>query len=126
MSVGWDASHGEFLIDDYYYFSKLKRYVEKEGVEIYEVRDFNRLSEHDVIVFNYPEVRFKSWEIKKIDRWLRSGKRVIFTSYYQNLDSTCENINRVLAKLEISVRVNNDVVIDPEENIGDMMFPIAK
>ena len=126
MSVGWDASHGEFLIEDYYYFSKLKRIAEREGIEIYQVNNFNKLGEHDVIVFNYPEEKFKSWEIKKIDKWLKAGKRIIFATYYGNMDSTAENINKVLAKLEIPVKINNDVVIDPENNAGDMMFPIAK
>ena len=126
MSVGWDASHGEFLIEDYYYFSKLKRIAEKEGIEIYQVNNFNKLDGYDVIVFNYPEERFKSWEIKKIDKWLKAGKRLVFTSYYRNIDSTAENINRVLTKLEIPIRINNDVVIDPENNAGDMMFPIAR
>ena len=124
--VGWDASHSEFLIEDYYYFSKLKRIAEKEGIEIHQVDNFNKLEEYDVIVFNYPEERFESWEIKKIWEWLKAGKRLIFTSYYKNMDSTAENINNVFTKLEIPVRINNDVVIDPENNAGDMMFPIAR
>jgi len=126
MSVGWDASHGEFVIEDYYYFSKLKKIAENVGIEINQVSNFNKLEEHDVIVFNYPEKRFRTWEIKKIDEWLRSGKKIIFTTYYRNIDLTTENVNKVLTKLRIPVRVNNDVVIDPENNAGDEMFPIAK
>ncbi len=126
MSVGWDASHGEFLIEDYYYFSKLKRLAKDEGIEIYQEDDFKKLGEHDVIVFNYPEERFRSWEIRKINSWLKKGKRIVFATYYGNMDSTAENINRVLTKLEIPIRINNDVVIDLENNAGDMMFPICK
>lgn len=126
MSVGWDASHGEFLIEDYYYFSKLKKLAEVEGIRIYQENDFKYLGNHDVIVFNYPEKRFKSSEIKKIDKWLRSGKKIIFATYYNNMDSTAENVNGVLEKLEIPIRINNDVVLDMENNAGDMMFPICK
>jgi len=126
MSVGWDASHGEFLIEDYYYFSKLKRVAKEEGIEIYQEEDFRKLGEHDVIVFNYPEERFRSWEVKKINSWLRRGKRIIFATYYGNMDNTAENINKVLAKLEIPIRINNDVVIDLENNLDDMMYPICR
>ncbi len=126
MSVGWDASHGEFLIEDYYYFSKLKRIARDRGIEIYQEEDFRSLGDHDVIVFNYPEERFRSWEIRKIWSWFRRGKRIIFATYYGNMDSTAENINRVLSKLEIPIRINSDVVIDLENNVGDMMFPICR
>ncbi|HIP25997.1 MAG TPA: hypothetical protein EYG81_06080 [Archaeoglobus profundus] len=126
MIVGWDASHSEFTIDDYYYFSKLRRYAEKEGIEVYEVKNFNKLGNYDVIVFNYPEKDFRSQEIGKIKRWLKSGKRIIFASYYGNMDGVSERINRVLTKLNVPVRINNDVIMDPENNMGDLLFPKAK
>ncbi len=126
MSVGWDASHGEFLIEDYYYFSKLKRLAREEGIEIYQEDEFKALGDHDVIVFNYPEKRFKSSEIKRIGKWLNRGKRIIFATYYGNMDSTAENINQVLSKLEIPIRINNDVVLDVENNAGDAMFPVCR
>jgi len=121
--VGWDASHGEFTIEDYYYFSKLRKFAEGEGIEIYEIKNFNKLGDYDVIVFNYPEKDFRSQEISKIRRWLRAGKRVIFAAYYSNMDGVAERINKVLARMEVPVRINNDVIIDPENNYGDMMFP---
>ncbi len=123
MVVGWDATHGEFTIEDYYYFSKLKRYAEKEGIEIYEVKRFCELDEYDVIVFNYPEKDFRNWEIRKILRWIKLGKRVIFASYYGNMDLVSDRINKVLAKIGVRIRINNDVVIDPENNNGDVLFP---
>ena len=126
MSVGWDNSHGEFTIEDYYYFSKLRRYAEKEDIEIYEIKNFNKLGDYDVIVFNYPEKDFKSQEIAKIRRWLKAGKRVIFAAYYENMDGVAERINKALAKMEIPVRINNDVVMDPVNNYEDVLFPKAK
>jgi hypothetical protein len=124
--VGWDASHGEFTIEDYYYFSKLRKYAEKEDIEIYEIKNFNKLGEYDIIVFNYPEKEFKSQEIAKIKRWLKSGKRIIFAAYYSNMDGVAERINKVLTKMELPVRINNDVIVDPENNYNDMLFPKAK
>ncbi len=126
MSVGWDNSHGEFTIEDYYYFSKLRRYAEKEDIEIYEIKNFSKLGEYDVIVFNYPEKDFKSQEVARIRRWLKAGKRVIFVAYYENMDGVAERINKVLAKMEIPIRINNDVIMDPENNYGDILYPKAK
>ncbi len=124
--VGWDNSHGEFTIEDYYYFSKLRKFAEKEGVEIYEIKSFNKLGDYDVIVFNYPEKDFRSQEIAKIKRWLRMGKRIIFAAYYSNMDGVAERINKVLAKIEVPVKINNDVVMDPENNYEDILFPKGK
>ncbi|WP_048086010.1 DUF4350 domain-containing protein [Archaeoglobus veneficus] len=124
MKVAWDASHGEFTIEDYYYFSKLKRYAGQEGVEIVEIKSFSRLASYDTIVFNYPEIRFRKWEIGRIKAWLKRGKRIIFAAYYSNLDGVAENVNRVLAKVS-DVRVNYDVIVDDSNNHGDSMYPKA-
>jgi tetratricopeptide (TPR) repeat protein len=47
MYVAWDASHGEFKITDYYYFSKLKKYAEREGIFIEEVNSFWKLGDYE-------------------------------------------------------------------------------
>jgi len=125
-AVGWDASHGEFTIEDYYYFSKLRKFAEKEDIEIYEIKNFSKLGEYDVIVFNYPERDFRSQEITRIRRWLKAGKRVIFAAYYSNMDGVAERINKVLTKMNVPVRINNDVVMDPENNYDDILFPKGK
>jgi len=124
--VGWDASHGEFTIEDYYYFSKLRKFAEREDIEIYEIKNFSKLGEYDIIDFNYPEKDFKSQEVSKIKRWLKTGKRIIFAAYYSNIDGVAERINKVLAKMEVPVRINNDVIMDPENNYNDMLFPRGK
>ncbi len=121
MKVAWDSSHGEFLINDYYYFSKLKKYAEIEGIKVDQVESFDELWNYDVVVFNYPETEFSRGEIEKI---LNSKKKVVFLAYYSNIDGVAENINRVVKKLGIEVK--NGVVIDEENNDGDKMFPIAR
>ncbi len=125
MRIGWDASHGEFLITDYYYFSKLKRLAEEEGIKIDAVAKYSRLEKYDVIVFNYPEVRFKTSEIKMLRRWIRNGKNVIFAGYYNDFDDVNTNINRVLSKVGIDIKLNNDIVRD-EPYYKDQNFPIAE
>lgn len=127
MMVGWDATHGEFTIEDYYYFSKLKTYAENEGIKIDEVRAFSKLANYDIIVFNYPELRFKVWEINRIKSWIKRGKRVIFATYYNNHDNVAEIINHVLQRMDAGIKINSDVIVDSENNFSnDRFFPIAK
>jgi|Deesub1362A_J573_1020465.scaffolds.fasta_scaffold00063_69 hypothetical protein len=125
MKVGWDATHGEFLINDHYYFSKLKSIAESEGIQIETVGSFSRLEKYDIIVFNYPEIRFKIREASRIRGWLRKGKTVVFASYYNNLDNVTFIINNVLKRLDSELRINNDVIIDEEFNKSDSMYPLA-
>lgn len=124
--VGWDASHGEFLVEDYYYLSKLGKLLREKGIKVNQVEDFDELEEYDVIVFNYPEEEFEKKEVERIEKWLSEGKRIIFAAYYQDMDKTATNINKVLSELKIPLRINNDVVIDSKNNLGDEMFPLCK
>ena len=124
--VGWDASHGEFLVEDYYYLSKLGKLLREKGIKVNQVEDFDELEEYDVIVFNYPEEEFEKKEVERIEKWLSKGKRIIFAAYYQDMDKTATNINKVLSELKIPLRINNDVVIDSKNNLGDEMFPLCK
>ncbi len=123
MRIAWDASHGEFTITDYYYFSKLTKIAEKEGIIIDEVKNFSKLGDYDIIVFNYPEIIFRQSEVARIRNWVRKGKKVVLAAYYSNHDGVAENVNRVAKKF--GIRVNYDVIKDPENNVGDEMFPIA-
>ena len=124
MRVGWDASHGEFTINDYYYFSKLKRLAESEGIKIEEVKKFSKLGEYDVIVINYPEVKFERHEVLELKSWVENGKKLILTAYYSNLDSVARIINDILMVVS-DMRVNEDIVADEERNVGDKYFPVA-
>lgn len=125
MKVGWDATHGEFLIDDHYYFSKLRSIAEAEGIQIHTVGSFSKLEKYDIIVFNYPEIRFKIREASRIKGWLRKGKTVVFASYYNNLDNVTFIINRVLKWLDSELRINSDVILDEKFNRNDPMYPLA-
>jgi len=125
MKVGWDATHGEFLIDDHYYFSRLKSIAEAEGIRIEAVGSFSRLEKYDIIVFNYPEIRFKIREASRIKGWLRKGKTVVFTAYYNNLDNVTSIINSVLKRLDSELRINSDVIVDEKFNRNDPMYPLA-
>lgn len=126
MKVGWSSTHGEFLISDYYYFSKLYEYCIEEGLKVEVVDYFSKLKDYDIIVFNYPEIFFKLREISRIRGWLREGKKLVFTSYYSNLDRVTDVINRVLAKLQSGIEIKKDAVIAEEKYHKDPMFPIAQ
>lgn len=125
MRIGWSATHGEFLIEDHYYFSRLREYAELEGIRIIQESSFYRLERYDTIVFNYPERAFRIREAGRIRGWLRKGKTVVFTSYYSNIDRVSEIINRVLDRIGSSIRVRYDAVRDERHNMGDPMFPVG-
>ncbi|MEM2345166.1 MAG: hypothetical protein QXN49_01180 [Archaeoglobaceae archaeon] len=124
MKVVWSASRGEFSIGDYYYFSKLTKMAEKEGVEMEEEKRFEKLGDYDLIVFNYPEVKFSAKDVAKIKKWAEMGKKIVLTGYYLNVDGVAENINRVAR--HFGMRINYDLIVDEERNAGDKMFPLAK
>jgi len=67
MKIGWDTSHLEFTIADYYYFGKLSDLLLNSGFLVDEVKDFDTLNRYDTIVFNYPEKPFNDAEVNKID-----------------------------------------------------------
>ncbi len=125
MRVGWSSSHGEFLIDDYYYFSKLRELVDQEGISVECVSSFYRLENYDVVVFNYPEVTFRLRELGRMRTWLRKGKKIVFASYYNNLDRVSEVINRALSRINSDIRLGMDMVVDDASNAGDPRFPVA-
>ena len=65
MKVAWDISHQEFTIEDDYYFSKLKKYSKKEGIQIFEIKKFSELQKFEILVFNYPEKPFLQRLVEK-------------------------------------------------------------
>ncbi|TDA27609.1 MAG: hypothetical protein DSO01_02680 [Archaeoglobi archaeon] len=124
MRVVWSASRGEFSIGDYYYFSKLTRIAENEGLELAEEKVFSKLGDYDLIIFNYPEIKFSASDLLKIKKWVKMGKKIVLATYYLNTDRVAENVNRVLRFF--GLRVNYDLIKDEERNAGDPMFPMAK
>lgn len=124
MATVWSASRGEFSIGDYYYFSKLTRIAEKEQLEMHEEKNFAKLEDYEVIIFNYPEIRFTANDVARIKKWARMGKKIVLTSYYSNVDRVSENVNRVARYF--GLRINYDLITDDEKNYGDPMFPFAK
>ncbi|MEM0202958.1 MAG: hypothetical protein QXO16_00315 [Archaeoglobaceae archaeon] len=124
MATVWSASRGEFSIGDYYYFSKLTRIAEREKLEMHEEKRFTKLGDYDVIVFNYPEIKFSANDITRIKKWANMGKKIVLTGYYSNVDRVSENVNRV-AK-HFGLKINYDLITDEEKNHGDPMFPFAK
>jgi len=125
VKVGWDISHQEFTITDYYYFSVLQRETEKHGIEVEEVDDWESLSRYDVIVLNYPEIPFTESEVKDVQRWVhRDGKRVILAGYYKNEDKIADTCN-TLARA-FGMELNSDEVRDEVSNHkGDGYFVVS-
>ncbi len=121
MRVVWDLSHREFSIEDYYYFSKLKRLLE-EKAELIPARTRDLWEKADVLVLNYPEEPLKERELELIDHLLKTGTRVIALAYYDNHDEVQEVLNDLLKPygMKFAARVE-----EPLENYGnDPLFPI--
>jgi len=106
MKIGWDTSHLEFTIADYYYFGKLSDLLLNSGFLVDEVKDFDTLNRYDTIVFNYPEKPFNDAEVNKIDSWVRQGKVVIFAGYYKNEDGVGENINGITKHFGLTLNLS--------------------
>lgn len=123
-SVGWDASHLEFTIEDHYYFSRLKSCLIENGVRIEEVRVFSELENYDTIVINYPEIPFQKDEVDFLALQAEKGKRIVVTGYYNNEDNISHTINTVSEFF--GARMNSDQVIDNEHNdCLDPLLPVT-
>jgi len=125
MKVAWDISHQEFTIEDDYYFSKLKKYAKKEGIQIFEIKKFSELQKFEILVFNYPEKPFLKKEIQMIKKWQKEGKKMIFTGYYLNEDGVAEIINNVLSGIA-SVKINYDKLISKKYFFEDPLFVLTR
>ncbi|NPA33277.1 MAG: ThuA domain-containing protein [Aquificae bacterium] len=125
VKVGWDITHQEFTITDYYYFSILQREAQKAGIEIDEVDDWESLNKYDVIVLNYPEIPFTQEEVKDVQRWVqKDGKKVILAGYYKNEDKIADTCN-TLARA-FGMELNPDEVTDEVNNHkGDKYFVVT-
>jgi len=93
FTVAWDVSHGEFTIEDGYYFSILARLLPKEGIA---VRVTSRLEEGlraDALVLNYPEKPFTPEDIARLRAYVAQGGRLLALAYYNNEDRVAELLN---------------------------------
>ena len=93
INIGWDISHQEFTIEDHYYFSSLKKEIIQAGSLVEEVKQLKDILDYDVAVLNYPEKSFNKKEILIINKFLKSGGRVIVTGYYNNEDYVADCVN---------------------------------
>jgi len=125
MTVAWDYTHLEFTITDHYFFSVLQGECAKEGIQVDEVRDWRKLREYEVIVFNYPERPFTDREVEEVAQLVEEGgKRVILLGYYKNEDGVADACNSLAARF--GLHLNPDVVLDEGSNHrGDPYFVVT-
>ncbi|MDQ7082471.1 MAG: hypothetical protein Q9N34_05580 [Aquificota bacterium] len=125
VKVGWDITHQEFTITDYYYFSILQKEAERAGIEIEEVDDWGSLENYDVIVFNYPEIPFTEEEARWVEKLVwEKGKKVILLGYYKNEDRIADTCNSLARRF--GMELNPDEVTDEENNHnGDRYFVVT-
>jgi len=114
MKIAWDISKQCFTITDYYYFSKLQKFLKENGFSFEETTDFNNLDKYDIIVFNYPEKFFSEEESLFLKDLVNSGKRILCLAYYKNEDFIADTCNS-LAKV-FNVKFHGDEITDPKNN----------
>lgn len=102
FTVTWDVSHGEFTIEDGYYFSALSRLLAQEGIT---VRVTHRLEDGftaDALVLNYPEKPFTSEEVACLRAYVEQGGRLLALAYYNNEDRVAELLNALAEGFGVS------------------------
>ncbi len=115
IRIGWDISHREFTIRDYYYFSKLYDTLISLGAVVEELMDIRNINGYDVAVFNYPEEPFNNEERRIIRRFVEQGGRVIILGYFRNEDHIADAINSLA--IDFGVILLADEVIDPVNSL---------
>lgn len=112
--VAWSVTHQEFIISDHYYFSKLQRYAKENDIIVDEVDEFEKFSEYDVLIFNYPEIPFNSNEVDFVEELVKKGKKVGIFAYYKNEDKIADTCNTMANRFGISF--NGDIIVDSINN----------
>ncbi|MCX7760875.1 MAG: hypothetical protein N2Z81_06760 [Hydrogenothermaceae bacterium] len=112
--VAWSVTHQEFIISDHYYFSKLQKYAKQNDIVVDEVDQFERFSEYDVIIFNYPEIPFKKEEVDFIEELVKNGKKVGIFAYYKNEDRIADTCNTMSERF--GIKFNWDIITDDVNN----------
>ncbi len=117
MVIGWSVAHGEFTLEDGYYFSCLKRALLERGVEISLLNRLEAGQDLPVLVLNYPEVPFSRKEVDGLCRYVERGGHLIALAYYNNEDRVGEILNRVAEPF--GIRFLYDGVFDPVHHLRD-------
>lgn len=112
--VVWSVTHQEFIISDHYYFSKLQKYAKQNDIVVDEVDQFEKFSEYDVIIFNYPEIPFKKEEVDFIEELVKKGKKVGIFAYYKNEDRIADTCNTMSERF--GIKFNGDIITDDINN----------
>ncbi len=124
VRVAWDVSHQEFTIEDHYYFGKLKSALDKRGIAVKEINHLDYLEEYDVLVINYPEIKFSRSEIRAINKFIHGGGRVIILGYYRNEDGVADAVNSLSGRY--GLELNADYIFDRVNNYGgDELFIVT-
>lgn len=111
LHIAWSVAHGEFTIEDGYYFSLLRRELQQAGVQLSVPTRLQDALAADVLVLNYPEQPFSPDELAWLQAYVEQGGRLVTLAYYQNEDRVAEILNAVLAPF--GMRFGYDHVIDP-------------
>ena len=122
--VAWDVSHHEFTVEDHYYFSVLKSIMVERKIVVREIQYLEDLDEFDVLVINYPELKFDEKDVLAIHNFLLGGGRVIILGYYRNEDGVADAVNSITRGYGIELNV--DYVYDFVNNDnGDELFVVT-
>lgn len=113
LKVAWDVSHGEFTIEDGYYFSKLLSALRTRGVEVMVTKKLWEAEPADVLVLNYPEKPFTAGDVDFIEGFLNKGKRVLALAYYNDEDGVSSILNEVSRRFGIEFLP--DAIVDEEQ-----------
>ncbi len=121
--IAWSVSHGEFTIEDGYYFSILRRRLSEAGVRVDVVPRLQDALDADVLVLNYPEQPFAPEEVNWLRAYVAQGGRLVALAYYQNEDRVAEILNAVARPF--GLRFLYDHVQDPVHKRGDDPYMVV-
>ncbi len=121
--IAWNVSHHEFTIEDGYYFSLLRRALDRAGVEVRTTTSWDEALSADVLVLNYPEDPFTPEEVARLQDYVAQGGRLVALAYYQNEDRVAEILNHVARPF--GLRFGYDYVQDAVHHYGDDPYMVV-
>ncbi len=121
--IAWSVAHGEFTIEDGYYFSLLRRELQRAGARLTVPSRLQDALTADVLVLNYPEQPFSADEIAWLQAFVEQGGRLVALAYYQNEDRVAEILNAVARPF--GLRFAYDHVQDPVHHHGDDPYMVV-
>lgn len=117
VKIAWSIAHGEFTLEDGYYFSHLKRELEKRGAELSYPSRLEQAEGASVLVLNYPELPFSREEVAWLLDYVERGGRLLALAYYNNEDHVAEILNGVTEPF--GVRFLYDGIRDPQHHLRE-------